>query len=44
VKAGDAGDAIDAASRSKYRRYAESIVDSIVSPEALAATLKLVPR
>lgn len=37
-------DEIDAAYRAKYRRYAESIVGSIVSPEARAATLKLVPR
>ena len=35
---------IDAAYRSKYRRYAASIVDSIVSPQARAATLKLIPR
>jgi hypothetical protein len=37
-------DAIDAAYRAKYRRYARSIVDSIVSPQARAATLTLVPR
>ena len=37
-------DQIDAAYRAKYHRYAESIVSSIVSPEARAATLKLVPR
>jgi hypothetical protein len=36
-------DKIDAAYRSKYHRYAESIVGSIVSPNARAATLKLVP-
>ena len=35
---------IDAEYRSKYRRYAESIVGSVVSPQARAATLKLVPR
>ena len=40
----DMNDEIDAAYRSKYRRYAESIVDSIISPDARAATLKLVPR
>jgi hypothetical protein len=40
----DTNDAIDAAYRSKYRRYAKAIVDSIVSPQARAATLKLVPR
>jgi hypothetical protein len=37
-------DEIDAAYRAKYHRYAESIVSTIVSPEARAATLKLVPR
>jgi hypothetical protein len=35
---------IDAAYRSKYRRYAGSILDSMVTPEARAATIKLVPR
>jgi hypothetical protein len=34
---------IDAAYRAKYRRYAKSIVDSIVSPEARSATIRLVP-
>ena len=37
-------DQIDAAYRSKYRRYAPSIVDSVLTPEARAATLELVPR
>ncbi len=40
----DVNDGIDAAYRTKYHRYAPSIVDSIVTPEARAATLKLVPR
>src|SRR6266508_3080579 len=40
----DMNDEIDAAYRAKYRRHAESIVGSIVSPNARAATLKLVPR
>jgi hypothetical protein len=40
----DMNDEIDAAYRAKYHRYAERIVGSIVSPEARAATLKLVPR
>ena len=40
----DRNDEIDAAYRTKYRRYAESIVDTTVTPEARAATLKLVPR
>jgi hypothetical protein len=44
VETDDNGDKIDAAYRSKYRRYAAYIVDSIVSPRAAAATLKLVPR
>ncbi len=35
---------IDAAYRTKYRRYAASIVNSIVSPEARSATIKLAPR
>jgi hypothetical protein len=38
------GDALDAAYRTKYRRYAASIIGSIVSPQARAATIKLVPR
>jgi hypothetical protein len=37
-------DTIDAAYRAKYHRYAESTVGSVVSPNARAATLKLVPR
>jgi hypothetical protein len=35
---------IDAAYRTKYRRYAASIIDSINSPTARSATIKLVPR
>lgn len=35
---------IDAAYRAKYRRYAASIVGSTVTPQARAATIKLVPR
>jgi hypothetical protein len=37
-------DQIDAAYRSKYLRYAASIVGSTTTPAARAATLKLVPR
>jgi len=37
-------DQIDAAYRAKYRRYAASIVGSIVSPAARSATITLVPR
>ncbi len=44
VETDDMSDQIDAAYRSKYRRYAKSIVDSIVSPQARSATIKLVPR
>src|SRR5438034_6878790 len=35
-------DQIDAAYTTKYRRYAASIVDTIVTPEARSATIKLV--
>src|SRR5215216_5740189 len=34
---------IDAAYRAKYRRYATSIINTTVSAEARAATIKLVP-
>jgi hypothetical protein len=44
VETDDMSEEIDAAYRAKYDRYAESIVGSIVSPNARAATLKLVPR
>ena len=44
VETDDMNDKIDAAYRAKYHRYAESIVGSIVTPNARAATLKLVPR
>lgn len=40
----DLNDQIDAAYRTKYRRYAASIISSIVSPGARSATIKLVPR
>jgi hypothetical protein len=35
---------VDAAYRTKYRRYAASIIGHIVSPEARSATIKLAPR
>jgi hypothetical protein len=41
---GDVEDRIDDAYRTKYRRYAERIVGTTTTPEARAATLKLVPR
>ena len=45
VDTGDAiNDEIDAAYRAKYRRYAKSIVNSTLTPQARAATLKLTPR
>jgi hypothetical protein len=37
-------DQIDAAFRTKYRRYDASIVNHIVSPQARGATIKLMPR
>jgi hypothetical protein len=37
-------DALDAAYRNKYRRYAANIVGSTVTPQARDATLRLVPR
>ena len=37
-------DKVDAAYRTKYGRYAGSILNSVLTPEARAATLKLVPR
>jgi hypothetical protein len=40
----DLNDQIDAAYATKYRHYAASIIDSINSPVARAATIKLVPR
>jgi hypothetical protein len=44
VEVDDLNDEIDAAYRAKYRRYAASIVNSVLTPEARAATLKLTPR
>jgi hypothetical protein len=40
----DANDAIDDAYRTKYERYPAKFVDPTVTPQARAATLKLVPR
>lgn len=37
-------DQVDAALRTKYRRYDARYVDPMLVPEARAATLKLVPR
>jgi hypothetical protein len=44
VETDDLNDEIDAAYRAKYHRYTASIVGSVVTPNARAATLKLVPR
>jgi hypothetical protein len=40
----DVNDAIDAAYRTKYHRYADSYVLPMLSPEVRATTIKLVPR
>ncbi len=40
----DLDDEIDAAYRGKYRRYAGSILNSVLTPEARSTTIKLVPR
>lgn len=40
----DVENQIDAAYRNKYRRYAASIVNTTLTPQARAATLKLTPR
>lgn len=37
-------DEIDAAYRTKYRRYAGRILDSVLTPQARSTTLRLVPR
>ena len=37
-------DQIDAAYRTKYRRYFVRLINYMVSPEARSATIKLVPR
>jgi len=37
-------DEVDTAYRTKYHRYAGSILNSVLTPEARSTTLKLVPR
>jgi len=37
-------DQIDRAYREKYRRYAANIVNSVLTPQARSATLRLLPR
>jgi hypothetical protein len=41
---GDVDDDVDAAYRAKYRRYAGSILNSVLTPEARSTTIALVPR
>src|SRR5258708_508911 len=40
----DLDDEVDAAYRAKYRRYAGSILNSVLTPEARSTTIKLVPH
>jgi hypothetical protein len=44
VDTDELNDEIDAAYRTKYRRYPAEYVDPMAGPEARAATIKLVPR
>jgi hypothetical protein len=40
----EVNDKLDAAYRTKYRRYAANIINSIVIPKARSTTLQVVPR
>jgi hypothetical protein len=40
----DIGDSVDAAYRAKYRRYAGSILNSVLTPQARSATIELEPN
>lgn len=40
----DINDEIDAAYRTKYRRYAGSVLNSVLTPDARSTTMRLVPR
>jgi hypothetical protein len=40
----DVDDKVDAAYRAKYQRYAGSILNSVLTPQARSATFNLVPR
>ena len=40
----DLDEQIDAAYRTKYRRYSVSLINYMVSPEARSTTIKLIPR
>ena len=44
VETDDVNEEIDVAYRTKYQRYAASIIDHVTSPDARAATIKLVPQ
>ena len=44
VPASELADGITAAYHAKYDRYGPSIVGTVVSPEAVRSTLRLVPR
>ena len=44
IETEDITDEIDAAYRAKYPRYASNIVNSVLTPDAQTATLKLAPR
>jgi hypothetical protein len=37
-------DKVDTAYRAKYRRYAGSILNSVLTPDARATTIKLTPH
>jgi hypothetical protein len=40
----DVDDEVDAAYRTKYRRYAGNILNSVLTPQARSTTTRLVPR
>ena len=40
----DVNDRVDAAYRAKYRRYAGNILNSVLTPQARSATIRLLPR
>jgi hypothetical protein len=44
IETSDLSDEIDAAYRAKYRRYAARIVNTVLTPQARAATLKIASR
>jgi hypothetical protein len=44
VETDDVNDEVTSEYRTKYGHYAASLIDPMTSPEARAATLKLVPR